>query len=311
MLFRRGTRGSESARYCYSVWLRHLVRTQNHRKWSIDGIIIELGPGDSLGIGFAALLSGARQYIAIDIVQHSNMARNIAIFDELVHLFKKMEPIPSYKEFPLIKPELESYDFPSTILTEKNMSKNLAPERITAIRNSLEGNDLTSDEFFVRYINPKAAQAMIKPNSAEWIFSQAVLEHVDDLTEVYQSCWNWLKPNGIMSHDIDFKCHGTSLEWNGHWAYPDLVWWLIRGNRPYLLNREPCSTHLKLMNDAGFDILEELRVNNLSQIQSKQLARRFSRITNDDLITSSAFLVARKRHSIEGCRHGYRPHDSQ
>jgi hypothetical protein len=49
--------GTIDSRYCYSVWMRHL------KNWSIINselpkIVAELGPGDSLGTGFAALLSG-------------------------------------------------------------------------------------------------------------------------------------------------------------------------------------------------------------------------------------------------------------
>ena len=48
------TAGSDSARYCYAVWLRHLV-TLDLYGFKIDGARIgELGPGDSIGSGLAA-----------------------------------------------------------------------------------------------------------------------------------------------------------------------------------------------------------------------------------------------------------------
>ncbi|RJP62040.1 MAG: hypothetical protein C4541_00460 [Candidatus Auribacter fodinae] len=56
------------------------------------------------------------------------------------------------------------------------------------------------------------------------IFSQAVLEHIDNLPEAYESMRLWLKPDGFMSHQIDFKCHGTAEEWNRHWAYSQSEW---------------------------------------------------------------------------------------
>ena len=56
---RATTGGSDSARYCYSVWLRHL-RSLAPYGFRVKGAHVgELGPGDSIGIGLAALLSGA------------------------------------------------------------------------------------------------------------------------------------------------------------------------------------------------------------------------------------------------------------
>jgi hypothetical protein len=97
-----------------------------------------------------------------------------------------------------------------------------------------------------------------------------------------------------MSHQIDFECHGTSREWNGHWVYPDPIWRLLRGRRPYLLNRLPCGCHLEALAGAGFEILAIDRVRRPSRLHGDQLAKRFRGMTEDDLTTASAFVVARK-----------------
>src|SRR5215467_13821096 len=56
---RASTGGSNSARYCYSVWFRHLINLDSCG-FKIKGArVAELGPGDSIGVGLAALLSGA------------------------------------------------------------------------------------------------------------------------------------------------------------------------------------------------------------------------------------------------------------
>lgn len=303
-LFARGTRGSDSAAYCYSVWLRHLVKTRALAAAPLDGTVIELGPGDSLGIGLAALLSGASRYIAVDVVRHADVEQNLAVFAELVRLFAGRTPIPGGAEFPEIRPELAAYGFPEAILDPGRMARNLASERISAIASALRAAPSAADggDLPVRYVDPAAAATLIAPGSADRIFSQAVLEHVDDLPGVYRACHDWLKPDGLMSHQIDFKSHGAAREWNGHWAYPDAVWKLLRGRRPYLLNRAPCGTHLELLAAAGFEVLVVERARRPSRLRREQLAPRFRGIGDDDLSTAGAFVVARKigRAEAEG-----------
>lgn len=294
-LFAKGTRGTDSARYCYAVWLRHLIRTQLHRAKMLDGVVVELGPGDSLGIGLAALLSGARRYIAVDVVRHADITRNLEVFTELVGLFAGRAPIPTSDEFPAVKPDLDVYGFPGTMLDPEWMERNLAPERIAAIAATLRGERRDSgDNPLVSYVDPSGAASLITADSVDMVFSQAVLEHVDDLAGAYGACHAWLKPGGLMSHDIDFKSHGVSREWNGHWVYPDQVWWLLRGHRPYLLNREPWAIHLALMAAAGFEVLSVDRVQRPSRLRQDQLAKRFRGIAEDDMTTAGAFVIARK-----------------
>ena len=57
-----------------------------------------------------------------------------------------------------------------------------------------------------------------------------------------------------MSHQIDFTSHGVTEKWNGHRAYSDLLWKIIVGKRKYLINREPVSTHIGLMEKYDFDL---------------------------------------------------------
>lgn len=297
--FLKGTGGTDSARYCYSVWLRHLIRTAVHRRIPLDATVVELGPGDSLGIGLAAILCGVSSYTAIDSIKYASLARNLKVFEELVSLFGRRTAIPAADEFPEIKPELEDYGFPNVLLDANKMSQNLASQRVESIRTALQKEwnwwaTIGSGEPLVRYVDPAVAETAIPPASVGWVFSQAVLEHVSDLQSVYRSCYDWLKPNGLMSHQIDFRSHGLSRVWNGHWAYPDTLWKLLQGKRPLFLNREPCSTHLRLMRENGFKLLVEERSMLKSQLESKELAPRFRRMTEQDLTTSGLFVVAQK-----------------
>jgi hypothetical protein len=132
-----GTGGTSSARYCYSVWLRHLTMARNNGLNPHPSVVAELGPGDSLGIGLAALISGCEKYFALDIVEFADTDRNLKIFDDLVELFRKKEPVPGLDEFPEVKPRLERYDFPGDILDESRLKNALEESRLANIRKSI------------------------------------------------------------------------------------------------------------------------------------------------------------------------------
>ena len=284
-----GTGGTCSARYCYSVWLRHLVLAAESNQNPDPQTIAELGPGDSLGIGLAALLSGAAKYLAFDVHEYASAERNLSIFEELVQLFKARTPVPDETEFPGISPKLRSYGFPASILTEARMNVALAPERIDRIRNSLR--NCKSEFSLIQYRVPWLSSSVIERNSIDLVYSQAVLEHVDNLSEVYDCMNSWLKPTGFVSHQIDLKCHGWAKEWNGHWAYSDFMWKLIRGKDAWMINREPKSTHLRLLRESGFEIIRCDPVTTPSKLKQDSLAKRFRNFETDDLTTDRKSVV--------------------
>lgn len=294
-LFRKGTRGTDSARYCYSVWLRHLVKIHAYRRVPLDGVVVELGPGDSLGTGLASLLSGASKYFAIDVVRHSNVEHNLRVFEELIRLFETRAPIPSDAEFQGIKPQLDDLRFPRDILRDDWMAHCLNPRRLKAISDALA--EVAEGESPVNCVDPLKARTLIGSDRIDLLFSQAVLEHADNLSNVYEACFAWLKRDGVMSHQIDFKSHGLSPHWNGHWVYPEPVWRLIRGKRPYLLNREPCSTHFRMLSQTGFEVIAEERSVAPTRLARSQLASRYRGLSDDDLTTAGVFLVAQKRRA--------------
>lgn len=287
-----GSGGTGSARYCYSVWLRHLVMAHKNNLNTNPKVIAELGPGDSLGIGLAALISGSEKYFAFDVVEHANLKNNLDVFDELVSLFKNRTAIPDQGEFKNVKPVLENYDFPSDILTSERLEFALDESRLQEIRQNLI--NLNGNKSMIQYKAPWFDDGKVEYDSVDMIFSQAVLEHIDDLEGTYSSMEKWLKHKGFMSHQIDFKCHGTSNQWNGHWAHSDFMWKLIRGNRPYSLNRQPHSVHIDLINKRKFRLVCDDKVTLESKLNINQLAPRFRTLTKSDLTTSGSFVQAVK-----------------
>jgi hypothetical protein len=301
--FEKTTGGTDKARYCYAVWLRHLVMAWENGYTAVPKHIAELGPGDSLGIGISALISGAEQYHALDIVRYSTAERSLKIFDELVTLFKNRASIPSQSEFPNMKPSLKSYDFPSHILTDEYLNKVLSADRLQKIRNAIESMDnpdTSKNGTMIKYCVPWNNEETIERESVDMIISQAVLQHVDNLELTFRCMNKWLRNNGIMSHTIDFKSMGSSATWDGHWTYSDMEWKIVKGRKKYLINREPYSTYLKLLQNHGFDLIFHKKAISESFVSSgANLAKRFRNMPKEDFTISGAFIQATKRIFIK------------
>ena len=199
-----------------------------------------------------------------------------------------MKLFPIIKSFHESAPRLSSYTFPRHLINCSDLAAKA--EKIRHELNSgLNGSTLIS------YKVPWHSPDVITRASLDLIFSQAVLEHVDALQETYSAMTAWLKPGGYASHVIDFGAHHLSPFWNGHWAYSDRQWRLVRGHREYLLNREPLSTHLDHAQKSGLEVIQLFRDYDDDGLSHRALAPNFQQLSNEDRRTRGAILVLRKR----------------
>jgi SAM-dependent methyltransferase len=290
----RRTGGTVSARYCYSVWMRHLMMLRRSGLPTMFESVAELGPGDTLGIGLAALLSGSERYIALDVVNYAEAPANLQVFEELVSLFRDRAPIPDENEFPPVRPVLPSYAFPDDLFTPQRLSIFLNPDRLNAIRAAIESPSPTpSADARVSYVVPWQP-GMIEGASVDLVYSQSVLQYPRDLAALYAEMYRWLKPGGIMSHEIDFKSIGLTEDWNGHWTCSDGLWQIAVGRRRWSINRAPHSAHIALIESLGCRVACDERSKRPSAIARPQLAPRFRNLSDEDLTTSSALIQAVK-----------------
>jgi hypothetical protein len=209
------------------------------------------------------------------------------IFEELVQLYSRREPVPDHNEFPFVRPRLESYEFPNHLIDRDNFSSRAKNIRVELHRGLGSGQ-------FVDYKAPWTSANEVATASLDLIFSQAVLEHVDGLEETYNAMSLWLKPGGYASHVIDFTAHGLSPFWNGHWAYSDWEWKSVRGRREYLLNRQPLSGHLACARRAGLEILQVHKDYGERGLDQSALSKQFQMLDREDLRTRGVVLILRK-----------------
>jgi hypothetical protein len=294
LLNRSGGR-THAPRYCYSILLRHLTKLHEAGIDTNFRTVAEIGPGRSIGTGLAALIAGAERYFGFDIKDYGARPETTEMLDGIAVLFDARTPPPGGDEFPTIKPALDRDGFPTDALPDARLNAAMAPDRLEGLRARLASPDASP----VEYRAPWFDADIIEPGSVDWIFSQAVMEHVDDLYGTYDACRDWLVPGGIMSHQIDFKSHGTADDWNGHWAYGDTTWRVIRGSRLYLINRQPLSAHLDAMRQAGFEIVSAAPVVREDGLPRQKLARRFRSLSDDDLKAAGAFVIARRRETLQ------------
>lgn len=290
------TRGSDDALYCYSVWMRHLIKYRTCRK-DHPAVVAELGPGDSIGVVLAALISGAERIYALDVKYNYNPALNLQIFDQLVDLFQQKSSIPGPEKYPNVIPHLEDYNFPSDIIRDEDLVKLLAPERIQSIREAIIAlNDQSGHTSMIMYQAPWNHQQNIDINSVDMILSQAVMEHVLDIHSCYEVMDQWLKPGGVMSHSIDFRCHDTSTVWNGHWFYNPWEWKLVEDEEGPAINRTSYLEHSNKVKRMGYEIIQEIVSERGDGFSYKDYVEKFPNTTREEseITSESIYLLARK-----------------
>jgi hypothetical protein len=285
--------GTSSARYCYAVWMRHLIFLSEQSNGIIPARVAELGPGDSIGVGLAALLSGVESYFALDVIKYWNNERNLRILDELTDMFQKREKIPGNDEFPLLQPVPGNFDFPSQIISDTILNRSLNMDRINQIREELRHPE-NEKNVFIHYKIPWYDKGIIVPESLDFIFSHTVLQHIEDVENAYAAMNSWLKPGGFSTHLIDYKSMGFTTRWNGHWTFSDWEWRMMVGGRKFSINRLPHSNHMQLLEDNNFSILFIRIENTKNTIPKNRLAKKYRLLSDDDLNTSGAYLIAQK-----------------
>jgi SAM-dependent methyltransferase len=286
------TGGTNTALYCYGVWIKHLTMLRRHAGLTrVPDTVAELGPGDSLGIGLAALLSGANHYEALDVVPFASPTANLEVFEELVSLFERRAPSPA-EGFPDFWQYMDDDLFPHHILTDDVLAASLAPRRVDAVRRALRGEPV--DDISIDYRVPWTDRSIVRPATVDLVLSHSVMEHVGDLDATYGAIARWLRPGGLMSHQIDFTSHGLSQTWNGYRAYSEPLWKAIVGRRPFLINRAPCSVHQELIDRHGFQVTCCLKNLRSDGIERARLARRWRSISDADLECAGAYVQARR-----------------
>ena len=130
--------------------------------------------------------------------------------------------------------------------------------------------------------------------SYDIIIIQAVLEHVINPYKVVSEIYRILKPNGVISHNINYKDHlGESLN---NLRFSEELWESnLFAYSGFYTNRIPAVEMHKYFQKYGFNLVEEDfgRWDKIP-ISRSVLAKEFRRFTNDELARPTSRFIAIK-----------------
>jgi len=296
----KGVSSRPTGAYCYSVWMRHLSIITRSVPSFRPRVVVELGAGESLGVGCAALLSGAEQYVGLDLAARADARHDVQLLDELVSMFAHHAPIPDDRIFPNLLPKLSAYNFPNRLFADDGPRHiRIDNDRVQSIRAALlDRQDVLYDNVPVGYMVPWGMRTLDR-QSVDLVITQASLQDLahdadrSELAGAFAAMSRWLRKGGIMSHQIDFS-FPLGAEWNHHWHYPEAAWRVLRGNRQAFENRAPLSVYLQLCDEYDFQVVSVKGVEQAG-LPREKVAPRFRDLPEADFATSSAHIVAVRR----------------
>lgn len=282
---------SQPTRYYYGLFLKHLSQFLDATGQKIPSTVVEIGPGAALSAGLCALLTGARDYYAFDLLKHSDVPTNVAALMELASMFKARAPVTNATGFPNYEILLNENKFPERFFSDELLGTTLTSERIEEISRAIRGEP---SSVVVEYIAPWEDSAIYRKISgkADFIFSHSTMEHVEDIERAYRIMGEVCSVGGGMSHQIDFRSHGYSRPWNAYRTYDEKKWAKVTGGSAYSINREPPSRHIELIEASGFRIVRLMPRGAPNNIRREALAPRFRGLSEGDLSCDGLFVQA-------------------
>jgi SAM-dependent methyltransferase len=282
-----------TADYCYAVWLKHLTLLQAETGIGIPNTVLELGPGNTIGVGAAALLSGAERYIGVDAAPLASKVPNVAIVSEIADMIGN-GAAPSLKGWPSLDHLLDGNGLPSWLNEAEKLPRVALLTRVDQIIAAMRCAFSLEPSQLVTYYAPLSDPNDVPESSVDLVISHSVLEHVDDLEDLLAATFRWLKPGGYSSHQFDLMSHGIVSEWDGHRAFDTMAWKLVIGARPYIINRLPYSCFIEAFERAGFLVISARRLIMEPTLLRRELRGTWRDFSEEEVRTAGGFIQVQK-----------------
>jgi SAM-dependent methyltransferase len=224
----------ESLAYVTDVF-EDYFRFSGIEKQAFEGkYVLEIGPGDSLGVALMMVGLGVRQVVCIDrFLTYRDPNKERAIMAALV-----------------------------------DAAPPVAKERMNRCLDS--DHRIVGD--VIRYMPDVPFETVAEKFGEirfDYIISRAVLEHVYDIDKTYACCRKLLRSGGRMIHKVDLANHSSvELHPLQFLTYTERLWWLMSSNISRV-NRRRCSQHRVALEKNRFAIekFATTKMLGLSQVQ--------------------------------------------
>jgi SAM-dependent methyltransferase len=306
-LGRRGTKiGSshagltieQSLAYIYAVYADYLRYGSLQPNDLKDARILEVGPGDNLGVAILFLAAGAREVVCLDRFHYElNSAQHERIYRALIASLDERQRAAVEGAVQLDGTDEVQFD----------------PKRLRIVFG----------------VGIEAADTAVGPATFDLIISRSVLEHVYETDAAFRVMDRLLRPGGRMLHKVDFRDHGIfSSAGRNELTFltiPDRLWWLMTHNSG-APNRRLLEYYRAKVREIGYEaqLLVTILLGEQAELVPKRerlepsdfgpkalrilreirpkLVRRFRHLSDEDLIVAGVFLVAQKPGSAESLK---------
>lgn len=258
-VFRLGSMQDYS--YALQVFTSHLAWAGLlDKEKNVGKVAMEFGPGESL---FSALLAKSHAFKGSLLLDTGNFAlSNMQAYQSFARWLAREDlPCPDLGD-------CESVDTMLSILDSQFLTNGL---------NSLRN---------------------LPAESVDFVFSQAVLEHIrkNEFEETLKELWRILKPGGVSTHWVDFADHlGQSLN---NLRFSDRLWeadWFAPASGFYT-NRLRLSEMVKLIETQGFVVEVPHKVKwDRVPLPNQKLHPQFRMLGDEDLMVLAAVLRLYKK----------------
>jgi SAM-dependent methyltransferase len=221
-------------------------------------VLLELGPGQTPDLLFAALLYGVRRAVGVDVVPY------------LSESVRRVWTYTATREW--IAARLATGQLPSDSGLRLSRYEGQA---------SISEDDLKLSLYDGQTIP-------LPDNSVDIIWSKSVLEHVRFPTELINEMCRVLRPEGVMCHIIDLRDHytfGKDMDWLRFLRYSNKLWESMTSRRSAWTNRLRAPQWDEIFAAAGVvPVAKRLERAELHpQFSRKRLATKFRTFTDEEL----------------------------
>ncbi len=224
---------------------------------------IEIGPGDNIGVAYSFLAYGAKKIYLIE--KYDNINLNTRIID----ILKELDQIYG-------KNTIKWSD-----VVEKNGDEyKLNPDKICIKIGLFENANFV--------------------NKVDFIYSNDVIEHVDNVRTVFLHSYNTLKKDGIFINNIDFAGHNAFSDNKDPLDFltcKDFMWNLMFSHLE-TTNKIRFSQVIEIAKDIGFEILDTVILKkadeNYVHFKRQHLRSPYRNYAIKDLQILQAVIVMRK-----------------